>query len=86
MKVQREEEFGPVKNANPDDGSIGVDTPKSAKMLLLNQHNRWVQQQCPPAQKEQVAKMETEVDLLLSYEGEGQEFRKGCQNIEGEKA
>ena len=82
LKVQREEEFGPVKNADQADGSIGVDTPMSAKMLLLNQHNKWVQHQCPPAQKESVGKMETEVDLLLSYEGEGEEFKKCCQNIQ----
>ena len=27
LKVQREEEFGPVKNADAEDGSIGADTP-----------------------------------------------------------
>ena len=43
LKVKREDEFGPVKNANPTDGSLGVDTPASAKALLLAQHNGWVQ-------------------------------------------
>lgn len=34
----REEEFAPVKNAN---GS-NVDTPDSAKLLVLRLHTRWV--------------------------------------------
>jgi len=49
LKVSREEEFAPVKNADPQDGSLGVDTPRSARTLLLQQHNRWVQAWTPPA-------------------------------------
>lgn len=37
-QVLREEEFAPVKNAN---GS-NVDTPDSAKLLVLRLHTRWV--------------------------------------------
>lgn len=79
LKVQREEEFGPIKNADATDGSIGADTPMSAKMLLLNQHKRWVKNQCQNQEgKDKLEKMDIEVDLLLSYEGEGVEFANAC--------
>ena len=74
LKVSREEEFAPVKNANPKDSSLGADTPRSAKHLLLQQHNRWVQACLPNDRRKRFAEMDTEVDLLLSYEGEGQAF------------
>jgi UDP-N-acetylglucosamine/UDP-N-acetylgalactosamine diphosphorylase len=38
VQVLREEEFGPVKNAN---GS-NYDTPDSVKLMLLRLHSRWV--------------------------------------------
>jgi UDP-N-acetylglucosamine/UDP-N-acetylgalactosamine diphosphorylase len=34
----REEEFAPVKNAT----GAAVDTPDTARLLLLNLHTRWV--------------------------------------------
>ena len=34
----REEEFGPVKNAN----GATYDTPDSARLMLLRLHSRWV--------------------------------------------
>ncbi|KAG2409806.1 UDP-N-acetylglucosamine diphosphorylase [Vigna angularis] len=42
FEVLREEEFAPVKNAN---GS-NVDTPDSAKLLVLRLHTRWVVLKC----------------------------------------
>eukprot|EP00249_Psilotum_nudum_P004804 c18299_g1_i1 orf=181-1626(+) len=38
FEVLREEEFAPIKNAN----GANVDTPDTARMLLLNLHTRWV--------------------------------------------
>ena len=81
LKVSREEEFAPVKNANPKDSSLGADTPRSAKHLLLSQHNRWVQACLPNERRQRFADMDTEVDLLLSYEGEGQAFYDTVQNL-----
>ena len=80
IKVKREDEFGPVKNANPADGGLGVDSPNSARALLLAQHNSWVQKQCPE-RKAAIADMDIEVDGLLSYEGEGQEFARQCKDL-----
>lgn len=39
FEVIREEEFAPVKNAN---GTSAVDTPDSARLLVLRLHSRWV--------------------------------------------
>lgn len=38
VKVLREEEFAPVKNAN----GANFDTPDSARLLVLRLHTRWV--------------------------------------------
>lgn len=38
FEVLREEEFGPVKNAN----GATADTPDTARLLVLNLHTRWV--------------------------------------------
>ena len=66
MKVKREDEFGPVKNAE------GVDSPQSARELLYAQANRWVKQVIPDFQ----TRTPLEIDTLLSYEGEGLEVLK----------
>ena len=42
LTVSREDEFGPVKNANATDGTIEKDSPLEAQTLLLNQHKRWI--------------------------------------------
>ena len=81
LKVQREDEFAPVKNSEPPDGSTGTDSPSSARRLLLNQHNRWVQKRCPRGKNEIFENIKTEVDFLLSYEGEGMEFEAQCKTI-----
>ncbi|RZC45400.1 hypothetical protein C5167_038340 [Papaver somniferum] len=39
FEVIRDEEFAPVKNAN---GTSAVDTPDSARLLVLRLHSRWV--------------------------------------------
>jgi hypothetical protein len=63
MKVKREDEFGPVKNAD------GVDSPQSARELLYAQANRWLKQIIPDFESHSPL----EIDTLLSYEGEGLE-------------
>jgi len=62
MRVAREEEFAPVKNAE------GVDSPQSARELIFAQSKRWLAKAGVDVGERQV-----EVDLLLSYEGEGLE-------------
>jgi UDP-N-acetylglucosamine/UDP-N-acetylgalactosamine diphosphorylase len=68
LKVNREEEFGPVKNAE----GASQDSPNTARNLIFQQHIKWatangarvVQQTPEPA---------FEIDFLLTYEGEGLE-------------
>lgn len=62
MKVARDEEFAPVKNAE------GVDSPQSARELIFAQGKRWLAKAGIDVGDRQV-----EVDVLLSYEGEGLE-------------
>ena len=59
MRVAREEEFGPVKNAE------GVDSPQSARDLIFNQGKLWLK-----ASGIEID-FRVEIDMLLSYEGEG---------------
>ena len=49
LKVSREDEFAPVKNANPtfkeDKGfPDGIDCPKTAREFLMKQHKRFLHQ------------------------------------------
>jgi len=62
MRVKREEEFAPVKNAE------GVDSPQSARELVFAQSRRWLAKAGID-----VGDRPVEVDVLLSYEGEGLE-------------
>lgn len=39
-QISREEEFAPVKNANGNGSN--VDTPDSARLMVLRLHTRWV--------------------------------------------
>jgi len=43
MKVDRTDEFAPVKNANgPADKESVADSPAQAKELLMAQHGKWI--------------------------------------------
>jgi len=57
LKVERKEEFGPVKNADgPADQDPVNDSPASARNLFLDQHLRFLQQQinrAEPAEQDQ---------------------------------
>jgi len=72
LKVKREEEFGPVKNAD------GVDSPQSARELIYGQSLRWLQKAFPDLHFQNT---QVEVDTLLSYEGEGLEALKALENL-----
>jgi UDP-N-acetylglucosamine pyrophosphorylase len=78
MKVNREDEFGPVKNANGKDGVMVNDSPASARALLLAQHTRWASSTCEKLGKAEHDDFEKEIDLLLTYEGEGDGLTACC--------
>lgn len=67
LSVDRNEEFGPVKNAN----GASSDTPDIAKQLFLEQHKRWIDKALDEGNKDKFSGKSPEVDLLLSYAGEG---------------
>lgn len=80
MKVNREDEFGPVKNANGKDGEMVNDSPASARALLLAQHTRWAKNTCEKLGKAEHDDFEKEIDLLLTYEGEGDRLTAFCES------
>ncbi|MBJ6360135.1 UDPGP type 1 family protein [Paenibacillus sp. MAHUQ-46] len=63
VKVEREEEFAPVKNA------AGPDSPEEARRLLLHVHQTWFEKL--GVSEDLFKGREIEVSPLISYDGEG---------------
>ena len=72
LKVQREDEFAPVKNAN----GAATDTPDIAKKLIYGQHRKWIESMSQSALKDELLKNEElEMNIIQVYQGENvQEF------------
>ncbi|TNV79192.1 hypothetical protein FGO68_gene5121 [Halteria grandinella] len=71
LKVSREDEFGPVKNAE------GVDSPQTARDLIFGQGQRWLSK----AGATVAEGVKVELDVMLSYEGEGLEEKYAGKEI-----
>lgn len=69
--MNRNDEFAPVKNAN----GAANDTPEIARKMVLDQHSAWVSK---AAQKEI---KNVEVDLMMTYSGDNERFRKYVQDV-----
>lgn len=65
-KVNREEEFSGLKNAD----DVGKDCPATAKKHLFNLHRSWIEKN---GGKFDTADVECEISPLVSYQGEGLE-------------
>ena len=63
LKVPREDEFAPVKNAD------GVDSPQTASELIYKQSVAWLKAAGADINDESLPHLE--VDTLVSYDGEG---------------
>jgi UDP-N-acetylglucosamine/UDP-N-acetylgalactosamine diphosphorylase len=68
LEVKRKFEFAPIKNADAAEG-IALDSPASAKDLLLAESKYWLMKAGHPFD----SKHKLYVSPLLSYEGEGLE-------------
>ena len=79
MKVDRSEEFAPVKNANGTEEV--VDSPAQAKRMVMELNKRWLQNMETSANLE---KASVEVDVMLSYAGEGKGFEAAVLNLQGD--
>jgi len=42
LEVKRKFEFAPIKNADGEEGTIAVDSPASARQLLLAESKHWL--------------------------------------------
>ena len=84
LKVDRLEEFAPVKNANAPDGEEEVkDSPQQARRLMTELHRKWAKQVCEKNEIEcgWFDDLGIEIDVLLSYQGEGDKFERIVQNL-----
>lgn len=71
--VSRESEFAPVKNA------AGPDSPESARLLLANEHARWLESRGAVVPADGRAESYVEISPLVSYGGEGLKSFAGRQ-------
>ena len=56
------------------------DSPASARALLLAQHTKWAKAAWEKAGNAELNDFEKEIDLLLTYEGEGDRLREICES------
>ena len=73
MRVAREDEFAPVKNAD------GLDSPQTARDLIYEQARRWLRS----AGAAVTEGTPLEIDTLLTYEGEGLSGFAGKEALNG---
>ena len=73
LKVTREEEFAPVKNAE----GTGVDSPDTARELIFKLNVKYLRNAGAIVEKDNA---HIEIDNLLTYEGEGL-----SQHVDGKK-
>jgi UDP-N-acetylglucosamine/UDP-N-acetylgalactosamine diphosphorylase len=66
LEIVREDEFGPVKNAN----GAKEDTPDTAKMLLANRDKHWLEKLGLKFKEENSLKAWVEISPKLTYFGE----------------
>ena len=72
--VDRAQHFGPVKNANDPENPRLVDTPAVAQAMIHAEHKAWVEKILEEdfLNKFPNPLINIEVDLMLSYQGEGE--------------
>ncbi len=71
LQVDRETEFGPVKAADANDGTIAPDTPAMARQMILKEATTWLAgAETDGLRIDASARGNIEVSFLLSYAGE----------------
>ena len=69
IEVERKDEFAPVKNADkPIEEGVEIDSPISAKLMLLDETTRWLEAAGFTLTEE--ARNNVELSFLFSYRGE----------------